>query len=744
MGYERLNLVDGDVLTAEHISYIESGIKSLQNESDNMRNTLISILRDKDITVDNNITLSNLLQKFTYLQNPDNAEYTNTGNIIDVRETVGSGQIQLVVDDSTAASFTVRSTNGFSIDWGDTHSESFINGGEIAVTHSYIGNSGTYLDGVHTQFVVTIVPNTNSHLNYFEKDANSILAFVAKDVYFTYGADFAQLSKLRYIDFIGGSFVTSDESISLAGFCRGCSMLKRISGNVAWAYVTSLAEAFSGCIALETLSLGTSWNTINCASFYRTFYNCSSLISVPLFSTVSAATTKETFYGCSNLVSIGNGTNDTFDLMYCTTLEGMCENCTKLENVPNLVNTTSITTCKKTFKNCSSLVKLHSAQLNLALSSVTDFSEMFMNCSSLEETPTIAFDDAENVAKMFYNCASLYILQNTISLPNVIGDIEIEPTNYTLEYMLSGMDGMLWKCSALFSIPEISAPNVVSAKCAFAECVNATRANDLTLTNLKNAGHMFSGCVSLKNLPTNGFNFPEVIYADDLFAGCTTITACPNLLLPKCVSMKNGFKNCTSITQSRAYTFNSMTDISGLFSGCTSLESIGAIQSNANTSLNIDKFADGCNSLISIAYPVCSVSGQHIAYTNYPFNSSTNNASSLRFISNNIDVYSQGTNFNLMFASQYFEGTLTFSGLLHDLVLNNKSNLTSVRLVNVRENMANISVTNCNLNATNINALFTDLPIVSTSRTINVSGNPGATSCDTSIATGKNWQVITS
>ena len=52
------------------------------------------------------------------------------------------------------------------------------------------------------------------------------------------------------------------------------------------------------------------------------------------------------------------------------------------------------------------------------------------------------------------------------------------------------------------------------------------------------------------------------------------------------------------------------------------------------------------------------------------------------------------------------------------------------------------SVANLNLSAAAINTLFTNLPTV-TSKTVTVTGNPGAATCTTSIATTKGWTVVT-
>lgn len=56
----------------------------------------------------------------------------------------------------------------------------------------------------------------------------------------------------------------------------------------------------------------------------------------------------------------------------------------------------------------------------------------------------------------------------------------------------------------------------------------------------------------------------------------------------------------------------------------------------------------------------------------------------------------------------------------------------------------NVDIRYNNLSATELNRIFSELPTVVVSRTIYVSSNVGSATCDPTIATAKNWVVITS
>lgn len=53
------------------------------------------------------------------------------------------------------------------------------------------------------------------------------------------------------------------------------------------------------------------------------------------------------------------------------------------------------------------------------------------------------------------------------------------------------------------------------------------------------------------------------------------------------------------------------------------------------------------------------------------------------------------------------------------------------------------SIINCRMGATALDALFTSLGTASGTQTITITGNPGASTCDTTIATGKGYTVVT-
>jgi len=124
---------------------------------------------------------------------------------------------------------------------------------------------------------------------------------------------------------------------------------------------------------------------------------------------------------------------------------------------------------------------------------------------------------------------------------------------------------------------------------------------------------------------------------------------------------------------------------------------------------------------------------------------------SLRII-NNLEYLGSQTNASdftgFLEGAQAITGTLTIASKLSRIGIygQNGHNLkcTGIRLTNGTSTWTGaspqIDVSFCSLNADALNTLFGDLGTV-TGKTIKITGNPGASTCDTSIATSKGWTV---
>ena len=84
---------------------------------------------------------------------------------------------------------------------------------------------------------------------------------------------------------------------------------------------------------------------------------------------------------------------------------------------------------------------------------------------------------------------------------------------------------------------------------------------------------------------------------------------------------------------------------------------------------------------------------------------------------------------------------ITFIGLRSGINFYGHPNVKAIRIENQSNLCLDLNFSRCGMNADAINQLFRDLNRSNVARTINVSGNPGASTCDASLATAKGRKV---
>ena len=897
MAYEKLNIYDGDTLSAEHIRHLEDGIRQIEESVDNLKQNLVTTLNSKDVSASNDEDISEILKKVTYLKSPDTPSYEYTDDIIDITKTVQSKQIQIVALDSGACTgFGVKASTFFTVDWGDGVVEQYSSNNTIIyVKHTYTHGTGQYYDGTDTQFVITIATSSDGLISGWYKynsnavnnivaESASILSFAAKDVFLT-SFSFSYMQRIKYIDLIGGSFGDSELNWNINIAFAYSPELERISGNVCWTTVTSMNNAFNGCTKLTTLNLGDKWLTRNCTSFIRTFYNCYSIEEIPEIMTNSAISIEEICYGCKKLKTV-NG--ETWDLTLCEKAFSSFTGCSVLINLPYFANTNTIVDCHNMFSSCTNLVKLNGKQQVFNVDSVITAYGMFAGCSSLEESPFFDFKSATNIACFYWNCTSLYIIQEVFELPqalpmndkwneisgnsngmelmfcnctslinapqiyaplckstkglfygcsnltnvpdrysfpeglnatsmfygctnlqtapviempnakyfvNVFSSSGIKTTNYAdsdqmyypdviyannvfynciylvnspqvinfpkatniasffdgcsslttapeeiLIDSASNIDKLFYNCQSMETAPKkISAISATSAKSLFEGCINMKNApDDIIIPEALNIQSMFYNCKSMVTPPLNGINAPKATNAYDCFRGCASLQAVCELNLPMCKNLYEFYMECNSLKTTIEYNFPNAINLNYFYGYCNLLEEVMRITVSDSTNCSITGFTFS-SPIVSIELPEGNITCQSNTSSTY----SPVNSSLLKKVNGIWNANGSKTFANNCFSSQYLEGTITIKNLIETLTLNNKPYLTGLRLIDPSANIGNLTVTNCALSGEALNDLFNDLPIVSTTRVLNIKGNPGISDCDKSIAINKNWSVVT-
>ena len=198
-------------------------------------------------------------------------------------------------------------------------------------------------------------------------------------------------------------------------------------------------------------------------------------------------------------------------------------------------------------------------------------------------------------------------------------------------------------------------------------------------------GGIFNGLKSLQYIPY--LDTHNVTNMQGMFGNCSSLRFAPSLDTGNVTNMNTMFAFCSSLQEVPAYDTSDVTDTNGMFNGCSLLSSVPIMDTSKVT--DMQNMFYGCQNLQSI--PLLDT----IAVTNM---------------------------------SGAFYSCLSLRNL--NFVLNSQK--------------ISFDISNCQLSALELNEIFNQLADVTASpQTVTVTGNPGAATCDVTIATNKGWTVVT-
>lgn len=315
---------------------------------------------------------------------------------------------------------------------------------------------------------------------------------------------------------------------------------------------------------------------------------------------------------------------------------------------------------------------------------------LFQNCAALCSVPlfnTAAFTD---MTSMFNGCRALTDVPplNTASVTSMANmffachDLPYVPTFNTSS--VTNMSGMFQNCYSLRSVPLFNTANVTNMSSMLGSCSALTSVPQFNTSKATNTSYMFNGCSSLVSVPLLDTSSSTTM--QNMFAGCYSLKTVPSLNTSKVTTMQAMFQACFAMVKIPQFSTSLVTNMSAMFNSCQSLASVPLLDTSAVT--NASNMFNACPVLMTL--PAINLGG----VTSGNFTNTFNGCTSLSVMS------ATGINQTVSFAS-------------------------------------------CKLSATQLNAIFTALSSTGTGKTITVTGNYGASTCDTSIATAKGWTVTT-
>lgn len=361
-------------------------------------------------------------------------------------------------------------------------------------------------------------------------------------------------------------------------------------------------------------------------------------------------------------------------------VKACCSYNLKYVYIKSLANCTS---ANNAFEKCKALERV---DFPSSFGSVSNLTNMFLDCSALKSVKLPdSWGDVTNASNMFRSCYALL----EVVLPTTWGRVQ-------------QVVNMFYYCYSLKTVLlPVNWGDIYNANAMFDHCYNI---DNIKLPdswgNVSFANYFFAFCSSLKNL-TMFSSFGNVSDASYMFVNCTSLQ---HITLP---STWGGY----------------LTKATAMFSGCTALKSVTLpTQFSIASSFDLSYIFDSCHALRTI-----------------------NNFGGIGWENGELDLS------EIIVQANLITGVLTFSCKIKKLSIKAESaadrlGITGIRLTNPNSTFSgytqHINVSYCNMNAESLNLLFGDLPVLS-GKTIIVTGNPGAATCDPTIATAKGWTVTT-
>lgn len=331
----------------------------------------------------------------------------------------------------------------------------------------------------------------------------------------------------------------------------------------------------------------------------------------------------------------------------------------------------------------------------LNLSSCTNIYNLFNLCGSIKYIGDLDFSSATSTTFAFNNLDNL----------KYVGNINIPLT--------TSCEGMFDSCLSLGKVASITTTTaLLSCLDMFRNC-NILKDVPLFVTSsVTNFDSMFYGCFNLENIPeyntSSGTNFYNMFWASSIrtlppldfsngtnceriFRQCSELVSLPNLDFSSATTLNSAFNTCIRLCRiDSMVTSSTLTDITGLYSGCASLVHVPDI--NTTNVTNASNVFLGCDSLRVLP-----------AYD----------------LSNCVETSSQ---------------------FLRDYPLRSK----------IKGPEADLYYNRAQLSKEALDEIYTNLPTISSGKTIYVTGNPGTigevgvTAHNPAIAEAKGWIVDTS
>ena len=143
----------------------------------------------------------------------------------------------------------------------------------------------------------------------------------------------------------------------------------------------------------------------------------------------------------------------------------------------------------------------------------------------------------KNLLDTIQKCSNLFAGYQGTSIDGLIA--------YDDTSNVTDMNGLVYNCSSLTTIPLLNTSNVTNMNSMFQGCTKLTSIPLLNTSKVTMMSLMFYKCSSLTTIPL--LNTSNVTEMSNMFSGCAKLTTVPELDVSKVTAFRNIFYNCSNL-----------------------------------------------------------------------------------------------------------------------------------------------------------------------------------------------------
>lgn len=328
-------------------------------------------------------------------------------------------------------------------------------------------------------------------------------------------------------------------------------------------------------------------------------------------------------------------------------------------------------------------------------------------------------------------------------------------------------------CDSLIEVELANTGGITTFNSTFRDCASLRSVKIGDTSAATNMAEMFKSCKLLKRHPK--LVTSSVTTMNSMFHGCEALLYISGLNTPLVTDFLNFAYNCASLVKPPILDMSSVTDISGLYSYCRRLESVYLDLKNRSVAMN-NTFSycsnlkeitiDNCGPITGLSstflncydlknIPNLNISASSLSYTfsfcyslkdvsNLDFSSITSASGAFRFTP--IQIFP--SKFPSLTTGSYLFRDMTCLSVIPALDFSQITTTSSmfygvrgVKRIMATGMSVDWDISDQLLGPQALDEIFTNLATVA-SATITITGNYGAATCDTTIATNKGWTVV--